>query len=203
MLRVSEGIQTCPELAPIRDELSEAIAQVAPTMSMERMQPLLHCLYKNIGLLETTNYYDQSSRKTHPFTEHHELGMALSIEGALVGKWGFYGHDSDDFGQNFGSNAADTETGISYLRTKLSILREHGGADKIIPLYVCANLREKDLFERNDAYKRARRDSFDIVRVIMKDEVMKPEVINGKVVVITTFMDEGMAVGFGDPSSVM
>lgn len=203
MLRVSDGIQTNPDLAPIREELTEAIAKVAPTMSGERMHPLLHCLYKNIGLLETTNYYDQNPKKTHPFTDHHEMGMALSIEGALVGKWGFYDQNSVDFGQIFGSNAADTETGISYLHTKLSILREHGGADKIIPLYVCANLKERDLFERNDAYKRARRDSFDIVRVIMKDKVMKPEVINGKVVVITTFMDEGKVVGFGDPSSVM
>ncbi len=148
----------------------------------------------------TALYADPSLKHTH--VGHHEIGMSISVEESLVGQWGFY-HETGDLGQIFGSNAADIPTGIRYLRTKLGILRANLGKGAVLPLYICTSLEEEQYLEETAAYRRAKGLSTDVARDIMKDDVIGPEVLAGKIILVVTYMDKGMVIGLDDPSAVM
>lgn len=118
---------------------------------------------------------------THPFANHQESALSISLRGDYVGQY--------DTKQLFCSNAASSESAVAQLNLELGVMDKLGSSiDKPRLVFICSSVDREDFDSKNTNFNRAKANNYAFFRDVLADEDLQTRIINGTLIPITVLI---------------
>lgn len=186
LLKVTKALLQEKKFAPLQDILNKYINQNYADLTVNQKKSLRFFLTRSIALQYLTGLSVANKKNIdHPFAEHGEEFMAVSIRGATIGKF-------DPESQGFSSTPADADTAIANIKAKMSIMNG-SSENKKQPfiLFICNLLYQSDLQENNRVLKRAMVSNAELLRAIIEDPALGEMVRKASLIPVPVLLAEG------------
>lgn len=186
LLKVTKALLLEKKFIGLQSILDKYIKEHYSDLTPNQKKSFKFFLVRSIALQYLTGLSVSNKKNIdHPFAEHEEEYMAVSIRGATIGKF-------DPESQGFSSTPADAETAISNIKTKMSIM--NGSKDnKKQPfiLFICNLLYQSDLQDNNRVLKRAMVSNAELLRGIIEDPELGEMVRRATLIPVPVLLAEG------------
>lgn len=155
-------------------------------LTEKQSQALRFVLVRTMALQYITGLSDTSKNEEHPFTNHQEDYLSVSLAGKPVGRF-------DPKEQVFASTPSDTLTAVKDIRLKLTLMDRHH-ANKPYLLFVSNPVKKADW----DKYKGSESEAINrnialnasLFRTIVADEILKGRIKDGSLLVVPVLVDQ-------------
>lgn len=198
LLKVIKKLSVDEKFSSLQDILSSYINLYYPDLTPNQKKALRFFLTRSIALQYLTGLSGTNKKNIdHPFAEHGETYMAVSIRGATIGKY-----DPED--QGFSSTPADSESAINNIKTKMSIMNNtKENRKRPYLLFICNLLGEADLKDNNRVLQRAMATNAELLKDILLDEELGTMVRKGQIIPIPVLIaeDSGEVLKIADHSA--
>jgi hypothetical protein len=174
-----------------REKVGAYINQYYSQLSDDQKQALNFVIAKATAVQYVTGLSEiPAGGPTHPFAEHDERYMALSLKGKTLGR-----HDPEE--QVFGCSSSDANKAISHIKTQLNLMDDHPGRNnqgKPRILFLSEPV-ERDLWEKyvadgNETVGRIIAANTDLYRMIHKDKELATRIIEEELAVVPVLVDQ-------------
>lgn len=164
LFKVTKALIQDRKFASLQVTLKDYIDTNYADLTANQKKGLRFFLTRTIALQYLTGLSASNKKNIdHPFAEHGEEYMAVSVRGATIGKY-------DPESQGFSSTPADSDSAISNIKTKISIMSKSNDSKKPqYLLFICNLLNQADLQDNNRVLKRAMVTNAELLRDIMED----------------------------------
>jgi hypothetical protein len=161
------------------------------SLTSAQKQALLFTVSKTVAFqymtgTSATQLEDIQEHVAHPFTEHNENYMSISLRGRP------FGHG--EIVQSFGSTPSDSQVAIDHILTKISILDGHKHTDEERNPYILfvSNPVDKAHFNDTDnkTVDRERADNGKFVQRIYANSEIRTLINEGKLRVVSVLVDD-------------
>lgn len=198
LLKVVKRISTDRKFSGLQESLSNYINLHYADLTSGQKKAFRFFLTRSIALQYLTGLSGSNKKNIdHPFAEHGETYMAVSIRGATIGKY-----DPED--QGFSSTPADSQSAISNIKTKMSIMNS-SKENKKRPylLFICNLLGEADLKDNNRVLQRAMATNAELLKDILLDEELGSMVRRAQIIPVPVLIaeDSGEVLKIADHSA--
>lgn len=186
LLKVTRALLSDKKFSPLQEKLTKYINENYIDLTANQKKTLKFFLTRSIALQYLTGLSAANKKNIdHPFAEHEEEYMAVSIRGITIGKF-------DPESQGFSSTPADSESAIRNIKTKISIMLKTSKDNKKKPflLFICNVLNHTDLSENNRVLKRAMVTNAELLRDILEDEQLGEMIRKGNIIPVPVLLSE-------------
>lgn len=188
LLKVMRVLLSDRKFFSLQDILKKYITENYEDLTSNQKKALRFFLTRSIALQYLTGLSAANKKNIdHPFAEHEEEYMAISVRGATIGKY-------DPEAQGFSSTPADAESAISNIKTKISIMsnsKEHKNRPYL--LFICNLLNKADLKENNRVLKRAMVTNAELLRDVFADPQLGEMVRKANIIPVPVLIAEETA----------
>ncbi len=198
LLKVTKKLLSEKKFSALQDILKSYIAENYGELTPNQKKALRFFLTRSIALQYLTGLSSANKKNIdHPFAEHGETYMAVSIRGATIGKY-----DPED--QGFSSTPADSNSAISNIKTKMSIMdTSKENSKRPYLLFICNLLNEADLKENNRVLQRAMATNAELLKDILIDSELGVLVRKAQIIPVPVLIaeDTGEVLKIADHSA--
>lgn len=186
LLKVTKALIQEKKFASLQQIIDKYINRHYSDLTSGQKKSFKFFLIRSIALQYLTGLSVSNKKNIdHPFAEHEEEFMAVSIRGATIGKF-------DPESQGFSSTPADAGTAIANIKAKMSIMngsRENKKQPFI--LFICNLLYQSDLQDNNRVLKRAMVSNAELLRAIVEDSQLGEMVRKATLIPVPVLLAEG------------
>lgn len=186
LLKVTKALLDDKKFFHLRDIISSYINIHFDGLSQNQKETFKFFLIRSIALQYLTGLSAANKRNIdHPFAEHEEKYIAISVRGTTIGKF-------DPESQGFSSTPADSETAVRNIKTKISIMLKTSKDNKKKPflLFICNVLNRSDLSDNNRVLKRAMVTNAELLRDILEDGQLGLMIRKGSIIPVPVLLSE-------------
>lgn len=179
--KVRKGLSEGEEFEDLRLKIQDFINTTYTDLSENQKRALQIFILRNIALQYLAGSFD--AKDEHAFSSHDEDYMAVSTRGMVIGKF-------DPEAQVFGSTPSDSETAISFIKTKISIMKSTAHDKDPFLLFVCNPVNPHDLEAGNIQLHKVMDANAEVFRAIIQDSELGQLVLGGRLLPISVLIDE-------------
>lgn len=174
------------DYSPFSGEIDNYLAANYRDLTSIQLQALKFMLIRTMALQYITGLADSENREEHPFTNHQEDYLSVSLAGKPVGRF-------DPKEQVFASTPSDTLTAVKDIQLKLTLMDKHN-AKKPYLLFVSNPVKKADW----DKYERSESEAINrnialnasLFRTIVADATLKDRIKDGSLLVVPVLVDQ-------------
>lgn len=185
LLKVIKKLSTDKKFSKLQNILNDYINLYYGDLTPNQKKAFRFFLTRSVALQYLTGLSSSNKKNIdHPFAEHGETYMAVSIRGATIGKY-----DPED--QGFSSTPADSESAINNIKTKMSIMNNSKeNRKKPYLLFICNLLGEADLKDNNRVLQRAMATNAELLKDIILDAELGAMVRKAQIIPVPVLIAE-------------
>lgn len=182
VLYVSQSLLSSQAVPELSKEIKEYIEANYTDLTAGQKKALTFVLIRNIAFQYLTGSSVRKKVTEHPFFEHQESCMAVTMRGTTIGKF-------DPQNQVFASTPADPKQAIGNIKTMISIL---GNPTKQKPhvLFVCNSVNRRDFKEFNAVLQRLMGSNAGLLRDIIADKELGEMIEGGLMIPVPILIEE-------------
>lgn len=186
LLKITKALLQEKKFVQLQDVINKYLNQNYSDLTSNQKKAFRFFLTRSIALQYLTGLSAANKKNIdHPFAEHEEEFMAVSIRGATIGKF-------DPESQGFSSTPADAASAITNIKSKMSIM--NGSKDnkkRPFILFICNLLYQSDLQDNNRVLKRAMVSNAELLRAIVEDPQLGEMVRKAHLIPVPVLLAEG------------